>query len=80
MSFQFQWGPFSPELVEKAKGMIQEALNKGSKPSTIADTIYVNQLHIGTKASAMQNINEMKDRTLLLLLLLGKEEKSSSNW
>jgi len=53
MSFQFQWGPFSPELVEKAKGMIQEALNKGSKPSTIADTIYVNQLHIGTKASAI---------------------------
>jgi len=49
MSFIFQWGPFSPEFIEKTKVVIQDALNKGSKPAAIADTIYVNQLNIGTK-------------------------------
>ena len=49
MSFKFEWGPFTDSDYEKAKKAIQEGLNKGNKPSSIADTIYVEKLDFGTK-------------------------------
>lgn len=52
MSFKFNW-PFSTEdsFYSKAKILLTEALNKGTVPPIIVDTIHVKDLNMGTKVS-----------------------------
>ncbi|KAK9469798.1 hypothetical protein V1512DRAFT_232792 [Lipomyces arxii] len=49
MSFKFSW-PFATEenFYPKAKALLTEALNKGTKPPIIVDTIHVKDLNLGT--------------------------------
>ncbi|KAK9247833.1 hypothetical protein V1506DRAFT_530801 [Lipomyces tetrasporus] len=55
MSFQFSW-PFATEdnFYPKAKALLTEALNKGTKPPIIVDTIHVKDLNLGTKPPKLE--------------------------
>ncbi len=49
MSFSFSWPHFSDQFHHDAIQMLNNALNKGSKPPVIADKIEVVELHMGTQ-------------------------------
>ncbi|KAK9447049.1 uncharacterized protein V1518DRAFT_422083 [Limtongia smithiae] len=55
MSFQFSW-PLSTEedFYPKVKTLLTEALNKGTKPPIIVDTIHVSDLNFGTKPPELE--------------------------
>ncbi|KAI5474211.1 mitochondrion organization and biogenesis-related protein, partial [Pseudohyphozyma bogoriensis] len=48
MSFQFEWPTFSEGFYSDAREMLEQALNKGTKPPIIADRIEVKELNMGT--------------------------------
>ncbi|MBW0472339.1 hypothetical protein O181_012054 [Austropuccinia psidii MF-1] len=48
MSFEFKWPKFSSSFYDHAKDLLTAALNKGEKPTIIADLIQVNHLDMGT--------------------------------
>ncbi|KAK9493986.1 hypothetical protein V1508DRAFT_438387 [Lipomyces doorenjongii] len=55
MSFRFSW-PFATEenFYPKVKVLLTEALNKGTKPPIIVDTIHVKDLNLGTKPPELE--------------------------
>jgi mitochondrial distribution and morphology protein 34 len=57
MSFKFTWPHFSKEFIDNAKIELTEALNKGDKPASIADYIYVKELHMGSKVPPSRYIS-----------------------
>jgi len=57
MSFQFNWPEFDEEFIEETKLTLTKVLNKGSKPLTIADKIYVTDLHFGRQAPDIEVMN-----------------------
>ncbi|ORY79926.1 hypothetical protein BCR37DRAFT_381346 [Protomyces lactucae-debilis] len=56
MAFHFSWDNFSDAFVENAATLLTGALNKGSKPSIIADTITVKELNMGSKPPVLELI------------------------
>ncbi|KAF7731249.1 ERMES complex subunit [Apophysomyces ossiformis] len=48
MAFRFNWPEFGPEFYDEAKTLLENALNKGTKPANIVDHITVKELHMGT--------------------------------
>jgi hypothetical protein len=51
MAFNFSWDNFSDAFVENAADLLTGALNTGTKPSIIADTITVKELNMGSTVS-----------------------------
>lgn len=51
MAFNFSWNDFSSAFVKQSEDLLTAALNKGVKPSIIADNITVKELNMGSKAS-----------------------------
>lgn len=51
MSFTFEWPRFSDQFHRDAIQMLNNALNKGTKPPVIADRIEVVELEMGTQVS-----------------------------
>ena len=49
MSFSFQWPRFSEQFHKDAIQLLNNALNKGTKPPVIADKIEVVELEMGTQ-------------------------------
>ena len=49
MAFNFSWNNFSTAFVDNAENLLTSALNKGVKPSIIADDITVKELNMGSK-------------------------------
>ena len=49
MSFRFNWPEFDVHFIEKASQELENALNRGKKPSNICDLIHVKDLHMGTQ-------------------------------
>lgn len=49
MSFRFNWPEFDQEFINLASVELENALNRGKKPSNICDTIRVKELHMGTQ-------------------------------
>lgn len=49
MAFNFNWNEFSAGFVKQSQDLLTAALNKGSKPSIIADDITVKELNMGTQ-------------------------------
>ncbi|KAF8326412.1 hypothetical protein F5887DRAFT_1065058 [Amanita rubescens] len=54
MSFSFSWPHFSDQFHHDAIQMLNNALNKGSKPPVIADKIEVVELHMGTQPPELE--------------------------
>ena len=54
MAFNFAWNQFSDSFVHNAETLLSAALNKGTKPSIIADDISVKELNMGTKVFVFQ--------------------------
>ncbi|PJF17979.1 Mitochondrial distribution and morphology protein 34 [Paramicrosporidium saccamoebae] len=54
MAFCFNWPDFDPVVVERARGELETALNRGSKPSNICDVIRVRSLHLGTQPPELE--------------------------
>ncbi|KAM0746738.1 hypothetical protein T439DRAFT_383784 [Meredithblackwellia eburnea MCA 4105] len=48
MSFNFKWPTFSEDYYSDARDILEQALNKGTKPPIIADRIEVKELNMGT--------------------------------
>ncbi|KAK4698785.1 hypothetical protein P7C70_g7485, partial [Phenoliferia sp. Uapishka_3] len=48
MSFNFEWPTFSEDYYASAREILEQALNKGTKPAIIADRIEVKELNMGT--------------------------------
>jgi len=48
MSFRFNWPEFEAEFIQKASRELENALNRGKKPSNICDLIRVKELFMGT--------------------------------
>lgn len=48
MSFRFNWPEFDDHFIEKASKELENALNRGKKPSNICDLIRVKELNMGT--------------------------------
>ncbi|KAL8287223.1 hypothetical protein RQP46_003675 [Phenoliferia psychrophenolica] len=48
MSFNFEWPTFSEAYYADARDILEQALNKGTKPPIIADRIEVKELNMGT--------------------------------
>lgn len=49
MSFRFNWPEFDQEFINLASVELENALNRGKKPSNICDMIRVKELHMGTQ-------------------------------
>ena len=49
MSFRFTWPEFDAAFISKASKELENALNRGKKPSNICDLIRVKELHMGTQ-------------------------------
>ena len=76
MSFKFKWPEFEKSFVEQVKSEMETALNRGSKPSNICDTIRIKTLQMGSIAPELDileigEINEEKFRGILKLTYLG---------
>ena len=48
MAFRFTWPEFDASFTEKARLELENALNRGTKPSNICDRIQVVRLHMGS--------------------------------
>lgn len=51
MAFNFSWNDFSAGFVKQSEDLLTAALNKGIKPSIIADDITVKELNMGSQVS-----------------------------
>lgn len=49
MSFRFTWPDFDGSFILKASVELENALNRGKKPSNICDLIRVKELNMGTR-------------------------------
>ena len=49
MAFKFSWGNFDDAVLAMARKELNQALNKGKKPSVIVGDINVKTLHLGTQ-------------------------------
>jgi len=49
MAFKFSWGNFDDAVLAMARKELNQALNKGKKPSVIVGDINVKNLHLGTQ-------------------------------
>lgn len=49
MSFHFNWPEFDDIFILKASKELENALNRGKKPSNICDLIHVKELYMGTQ-------------------------------
>jgi distribution and morphology protein 34 len=56
MSFTFKWPRFSDQFHYDAIQMLNNALNKGSKPPVIADKIEVVELEMGTQVCPVLSV------------------------
>ncbi|KIM91264.1 hypothetical protein PILCRDRAFT_811785 [Piloderma croceum F 1598] len=63
MSFSFEWPRFSPQFHTDAIYMLNNALNKGSKPPVIADKIEVVELEMGSEPPELE-IRDIGDLTV----------------
>ena len=48
MSFRFSWPEFDEAFISTASKELENALNRGKKPSNICDLIHVKELSMGT--------------------------------
>ena len=74
MSFNFSWAEsFSPSFLDKAKDILETALNKGNTPALIVGKIEVRELDMGVIVSSLsycyKGWKEEKKHTSDLLLL-----------
>lgn len=65
MAFNFSWTNFSDKFVENARQLLTDALNKGSKPAIICDTITVKSLCMGASPPALElvELGELGDES-----------------
>lgn len=49
MSFRFDWPEFDKDFIQRASTELENALNRGKKPSNICDLIHVKELNMGTQ-------------------------------
>jgi hypothetical protein len=50
MSFRFNWPEFDEAVTLRAARALEEALNRGKKPSNICEMIRVKEFHMGSRA------------------------------
>jgi hypothetical protein len=51
MAFRFDWPDFDEEFTEKAKNLLESALNRGPRAPHICDDITVRELNFGTQVN-----------------------------
>ncbi|CCG82429.1 Mitochondrial distribution and morphology protein 34 [Taphrina deformans PYCC 5710] len=56
MAFNFSWNDFSAGFVRQSQDLLTAALNKGAKPSIIADDITVKELNMGSQPPELELI------------------------
>lgn len=66
MAFRFHWPDFDDSFVERARCELERALNRGSKPSNICDTISVKRLFMGSQPPELDilEIGELTEERL----------------
>lgn len=69
MAFNFSWNDFSTAFVKQSEGLLTAALNKGVKPSIIADNITVKELNMGSTVGAHRGV--MKVLLILIAARVG---------
>ena len=50
MSFKFSWPSFDAKFIQAASAELENALNRGKKPSNICEMIRVKELNMGSHA------------------------------
>lgn len=63
MAFNFSWNDFSAGFVKQSEDLLTAALNKGIKPSIIADDITVKELYMGSQVNILV---QLKKKVMLM--------------